>query len=158
MIVADPLFGERTAPALPAGSATRPPTLRDRLSTIYFTPLGGTAEEARAIKTLFPEAAVFSGSRASKAAVQRADAPRVLHIASHGFFLADASGASAGGGAAAGAGVDVENPLLRSGLALAGQIVGLHGGRISVQRPSGPSAKALGRSVTRPVGSGPPRP
>jgi hypothetical protein len=44
------------------------------------------------------------------------------------------------------------------GLALARQIVGLHGGRISVQRPSGPSAKGLGRSVTRPVGSGPPRP
>jgi CHAT domain-containing protein len=76
------------------------------LSTVYFTPLAATAEEGRAIKALFPEAALFTGSQARKATLQRVDAPRMLHIASHGFFVKDA--------------VDGGNPLLRAGLALAG--------------------------------------
>ena len=64
-------------------------------------------EEANAIKTLFPDALLFTGSRARKAALQQVEAPRMLHIASHGFFLQDAH-------------VNGENPLLRAGLALAG--------------------------------------
>ena len=43
-------------------------------------------------------------------ALKAVNAPRVLHIATHGFFLADED---SGDGA-------LENPLLRSGLALAG--------------------------------------
>lgn len=74
---------------------------------MYFAPLAATAEEALAIKGLFPDATLFTGNRAQKAFLQRVQAPRILHIASHGFFLQD-SGATA------------DNPLLRSGLALAG--------------------------------------
>src|SRR5262249_12971440 len=54
-----------------------------------------------------------------QAAMERLNAPRILHIATHGFFLQDASrqaNAKAGGGA----NDDPENPLLRSGLALSG--------------------------------------
>jgi CHAT domain-containing protein len=93
---------------------------------MYFAPLSATAVEGRAIKELFPEATLFTGQHASKAAIQRAEAPRVLHIASHGFFLREpASGGSPSPSAAVGTrGIrptaDVENPLLRSGLALAG--------------------------------------
>jgi CHAT domain-containing protein len=91
VILADPVFGE------PGSDA----------SALYFAPLAATAEEGRAIKALFPEATLLTGRSATKAALQRVEAPRMLHIASHGFFLADA-------------GVNQENPLLRSGLALAG--------------------------------------
>jgi CHAT domain-containing protein len=98
------------------------------LSTVYFAPLANTAEEARAIKGLFPEAILLTGSRATKTALERVDAPRMLHIASHGFFLKDAaidttppSAAPANSGArAVESTVMAQNPLLRSGLALAG--------------------------------------
>jgi CHAT domain-containing protein len=114
VIFADPLFGEPLLAS--AGSpieraagqtARRSVTTGDELSTMYFAPLAATAEEARAIKALFPEATLFTGARATKAALQRVEAPRMLHIASHGFFLQDEH-------------LSAENPLLRAGLALAG--------------------------------------
>jgi CHAT domain-containing protein len=120
IIVADPLFGEpgetghpSPAPAggLAALQARRHGTVSQRsgtgggdLATMYFAPLASTAEEARAIKALFPESTLLTGTRATKAALRRVEAPRMLHIASHGFFLQDPA----------------EAPLLRSGLALAG--------------------------------------
>jgi CHAT domain-containing protein len=116
LILADPLFGE--PPAAPPNSpvlqvaSTRAPRrglTPDRdASSMYFAPLAASAEEARAIKGLFPEAALLTGSHATKATLQHAEAPSILHIASHGFFLQDGERGSA------------ENPLLRSGLALAG--------------------------------------
>ena len=118
LIVADPLFGEPTVHAQRASLPAPRRAQRDGLSSIYFAPLAGTAEEGRAIKALFPEATLLSGSRATKAAIQRADAPRLLHVASHAFFLPDAQTRSSD--AVTDAGVDVQNPLLRSGLALTG--------------------------------------
>ena len=125
VIVADPLFGA-AAPA--AGAARRSDSSGDDLSTRYFAPLAATAAEGRAIKRLFPEATLLTGGHATKAAMQRAEAPRMLHIASHGFFLREpaASGSPSptpppnGVRPATAATVPVENPLLRSGLALAG--------------------------------------
>jgi CHAT domain-containing protein len=92
VVVADPLFGE-------PGTTTAA-----KRSSMYFAPLAGTAAEARAIKALFPEAVLLTGRNATKDAVTRLESPRILHIASHGFFLRQ----------------PVDNPLLRSGLALAG--------------------------------------
>jgi len=92
LIVADPTFGP--APQTHA---------------IYFTPLPGTALEAQSIKTLFPDAMVLRGTRATKSALAHAEAPALLHIATHGFFLQDSTGAA-----------QIANPLLRSGLALNG--------------------------------------
>jgi CHAT domain-containing protein len=94
VIVADPLFGEAAAPP-----------------DHYFAPLSGSGAEARVIKQLFPGASLLTGSRASKAALEQVHGPWILHIASHGFFLG--SGGDRAGPAAT-------NPLLRSGLALAG--------------------------------------
>lgn len=114
VIFADPVFGEPATPtqeqirAISWDRTTRSSIATgDNPSAVYFAPLAATADEARAIKALFPEAAVFTGQRATKAALQQVKAPRMLHIASHGFFLRDANNALA-------------NPLLRSGLALAG--------------------------------------
>jgi CHAT domain-containing protein len=115
VIFANPAFGEpsRTNGGQPglrptAASATnRGATTGNDLSAVYFAPLAATAAEAHAIKALFPDALLFMGTHATKAALQHVDAPRMLHIASHGFFLRDEHN-------------DVQNPLLRSGLALAG--------------------------------------
>ena len=100
VIVADPLFGEPGTTSV-APSAHQ---FADDLSSMYFAPLAGSGAEARAINALFPEATLLTGKNATKAAMTHLEAPRILHIASHGFFLQQ----------------KVENPLLRSGLALAG--------------------------------------
>ncbi len=112
VIFADPLFGEPGTTSVPhqtsaSQTAQRSVTSGEKLSTVYFTPLAATAEEANAIKALYPDSVLFTGSRASKATLQQVEAPRMLHIASHGFFLQEAH-------------VNGENPLLRAGLALAG--------------------------------------
>jgi CHAT domain-containing protein len=112
-IFADPIFGEpppssgSAVPVRTTTAARRSVTTGPERSSVYFAPLAATAEEALAIKNLFPDSTLFTGERAQKAFLQRVQAPRILHIASHGFFLQDA-------------GATAENPLLRSGLALAG--------------------------------------
>jgi len=111
VIVADPLFGEPP----PARAAGRRGTAGDDPRSTFFAPLAGSAVEGRSIKTLFPDATLLTGGRATKAALQRAEAPLMLHIASHGFFMREAPGARTQGATA-----EPANPLLRSGLALAG--------------------------------------
>lgn len=112
VIVADPQFDSeaslKPAPAAGARPAQRSVTSAGDLRGLYFAPLDGTAEEAKAIQSRFADAIALTGSRASKSALMKVDAPRILHIATHGFFLE--------GNAAR----KIENPLLRSGLALAG--------------------------------------
>jgi CHAT domain-containing protein/tetratricopeptide (TPR) repeat protein len=116
VIVADPVFGEPAgettrAQASPALVAKRSITSVDDLSRAYFAPLSGTALEARRIKSLFPDATVLARDQATKAAVLHLEAPHVLHIATHGFFIQDPQH-------------KVANPLLRSGLALSGANLG----------------------------------
>ncbi|HEX2456982.1 MAG TPA: CHAT domain-containing tetratricopeptide repeat protein [Vicinamibacterales bacterium] len=134
VIIANPLFGEpqttiarQAMKQVPRTRGLRSSvTTGDDLSSIYFSPLTITAEEGRAIKALFPEATLLTGNRATKAALERLDAPLLLHIASHGFFLSDAAGdaraasSSSYGTRTVSTSVRIENPLLRSGLALAG--------------------------------------
>ena len=116
VIVADPLFGEPDASVTRRASAAQDfhsVTDGPDGSDFYFAPLLGSALEARTIKSLFPDAALLTGRRATKAVLERMAAPSILHIASHGFFLDDTfSGAPSS--------VLARNPLLRSGLALAG--------------------------------------
>jgi CHAT domain-containing protein/Tfp pilus assembly protein PilF len=138
LVIADPAFGEVPASMLAradqpnlkipiATNKQRSITTGPDLSTVYFAPLTGTAQEAHAIQSLFPEARVLLGAQATKAALKQADAPRILHIATHGFYLQDAAAdAPSGVGKpdndtrAIRATVRIENPLLRSGLALSG--------------------------------------
>jgi tetratricopeptide (TPR) repeat protein/CHAT domain-containing protein len=91
-----------------------------------WTPLGGTADEARTLKHMLPGALVLTGAAATETALKQVRGPRILHIATHGFFLPDQVSTARkdffGGlgpfGLAPGA--LAENPLLRSGLVLAG--------------------------------------
>jgi len=139
LVVADPLFGEpltqlakvdatKAPPVAMAARRRRSVTTGPDLQSVYFAPLGGTAQEARAIQALFPEAQVLTGAQATKDALQHVAAPQILHIATHGFFLQDASATTSQaarqsrthGTRAIHAEVKIQNPLLRSGLALSG--------------------------------------
>lgn len=102
------------------------------LSQLRFGPLPGTAAEAEAIKDILPKATFLTADQATENAVKIVKSPRILHIATHGFFLADSESSRVNTRGlsvvfdddsvvrAASLGSNVENPLLRSGLALAG--------------------------------------
>ncbi len=146
VIIADPMFGE-PAPRKPGiaevvstkqasgnpsrVAARRSMTMAADLSAVYFAPLTGTAVEARAIQLQFPDAQLLTGRAATEAAVKHVNAPSILHIATHGFFLTNpkppASANSANDTRGVQANADTENPLLRSGLALAGANLGQTG-------------------------------
>lgn len=95
------------------------------LATLVFDPLINTKDEAVAIKKVLPNANVMLGKNATETAVKQLRSPSILHLATHGFFIADVEQnlnasqeleleprpAKI---------LQIENPLLRSGLALAG--------------------------------------
>ena len=141
VVLANPDFGTTAAAegnrelqikqgaANPGETATRDAVDFSQLS---FSPLPGTAEEARVLQTLLPNATVWTQASATKQAIKHSTAPSILHIATHGFFLQDvvippvpmaSRGLSISGVQPedrVAPGVRIENPLLRSGLALAG--------------------------------------
>src|SRR5262249_51302883 len=126
LVIANPAFGRVAAGNLQGWAQIDPPQ-------IFFQPLPGTKHEALAIKAMLLEASVLMREQATETVLKQARAPRILHIATHGFFLSDQEAAPEGtrgfpndyplrvsdlllGKWAA----KIENPLLRSGLALAG--------------------------------------
>ncbi|HVF56604.1 MAG TPA: CHAT domain-containing tetratricopeptide repeat protein [Pyrinomonadaceae bacterium] len=138
LVLANPLFDwSADAPPSKAEDEEQGLEIASRLrsfdfSNVRFSPLPGTAAEAEALRLILPKARVLTGAKATETALKEANAPRVLHIATHGFFLADeeqeASLATPGlsrelemeeADAQPHRGAR-ENPLLRSGLALAG--------------------------------------
>ncbi|WP_437534160.1 CHAT domain-containing tetratricopeptide repeat protein [Sorangium sp. So ce726] len=121
LVIADPAFGSLSELA-PDNDATR--GLRSaELAGARFPPLPGTEREAEAVRSALASATVLTGPSATEEALKRAQRPRVLHIATHGFFLPD-QGSAADPANTRGAEIEghawSENPLLRSGLALAG--------------------------------------
>lgn len=102
---------------------------------LQFTPLPGTEEELLSIMEIMgpDKAEMYTGAAARKSLVYSKKAPRILHLATHGFFLGDMqtrdpvpsapsraiSVTSASALDSKGPALKV-NPLLRSGLVLAG--------------------------------------
>jgi CHAT domain-containing protein/Tfp pilus assembly protein PilF len=90
-----------------------------------FLPLPGTAAEAQAIAKIFPTLKILSGKQATESALKQLHGPQILHVATHGFFLPIVREESLEKSDLQLAGVSsmqvpkTENPLLRSGLALA---------------------------------------
>jgi CHAT domain-containing protein len=135
VVLADPDF---SAPAS-SSSHTAPQVARpdsvDRFFTLArsglesraWTPLPGTRQEARFLQRLIPRAQVLLGPQASKERLLTQSTPAVLHIATHGFFLEDASAPEDSRAAAhfstlgeSSPAQQLPDPLLRSGLVLAG--------------------------------------
>jgi CHAT domain-containing protein/tetratricopeptide (TPR) repeat protein len=129
VIVADPDYGV----AAPAGARGRAPTAR----LTNWQRLPGTADEAAAITPVLQRITgvpplVLPGPQAREAAVKALASPAVLHLATHGFFVAAPAPAPvsqltrglevslSGAGSAADEGDAMLSPLLRSGLVLAG--------------------------------------
>jgi CHAT domain-containing protein len=99
------------------------------LSRAKFTPLPGTQGEAEAIHKVIPQATMLTASQATEAALKQVRGPEFLHVATHGFFLANTSKEQRGSRAlvlekdvpaAERPTFKIKDPLLRSGLALAG--------------------------------------
>jgi CHAT domain-containing protein len=131
VIVADPDYdATRNAIASRSRDVGLPESAgsKSNLVQVYFPPLKGAAGEARALKTILPEATVFTGEQATEAALKELHSPGILHVATHGFFLRDQEIRLVGARdlildteqSVASSNQPIENPLLRSGLALAG--------------------------------------
>jgi CHAT domain-containing protein/Tfp pilus assembly protein PilF len=136
LVMADPLFGKavsRTPAAVAKTSKASANRRSAELASVNFIALPGTAEEAQALGRILPNARVLTGARATEAALKAVDGPTILHVATHGFFLDKPKpeqkvqrGVGRGGGfnEALSETLRGENPLLRSGLALAGANAG----------------------------------
>ena len=121
------------------------------LSDVHFNPLPGTAREGERIARLMQQHQQafrhYTGADATEAALAEVSHPRILHLATHGFFL-DGLAALEGDGGTGLRGFEpvtlevgggqiapsaalrpkpVGNPLLRSGLALTGANLGVRG-------------------------------
>ena len=107
----------------------------ETLSQLHFDNLPGSLREVNEISEMWPTSAgratILSGRSATETAVKTAvDGRRVVHLATHGFFLGEDCAPAASGSWAAGSPTlpkspDAmervpENPLLLSGLAFAG--------------------------------------
>jgi tetratricopeptide (TPR) repeat protein/CHAT domain-containing protein len=99
---------------------------------MHFDPLPGSLIEVKSIsKTIGADKCmVRTGDNATEQVLFQAESPRILHIATHGFFLSDQDlptlkddrgiVSQIQNPAPAGKHLKIENPLIRSGLALSG--------------------------------------
>jgi CHAT domain-containing protein len=117
LLVANPAFDQKN-PSV-GNRAASSSAQENRLN---FSPLPGTEREAQEIPSLVPGQAklkqVLVGGQATESAVKSAHSPRIMHLATHGFFLEDKviSPDQEGRGGTR----KYENPLVRAGLAFAG--------------------------------------
>jgi CHAT domain-containing protein/Tfp pilus assembly protein PilF len=130
LVVANPLFGTGETAADQADTQALP---QNNSREVFFQALPGTNREALAIKAVLPETSLLLREDATEAALKHARAPRILHIATHGFFLDDQEPPPPDTRGVSSLtplrisdprmikwAAKIENPLLRSGLALAG--------------------------------------
>jgi tetratricopeptide (TPR) repeat protein len=99
LLVGNPTYGRPGE--LIAQADTRAIDFENRI----FPALPGTGREVAAISAQLPGALVYSETDATEAVIKEHPQPSILHIATHGFFEVSA---------------DSPNPLLQSGLILAG--------------------------------------
>ena len=116
LAVANPAFENGTGTPPVASHRGAHPSCAD-FASVQFGSLPGSLEEVHTILQIWNsrgwQGRELSGKAATETAVkQNVAGKRVVHFATHGFFLDGACPLSAGG--------SLDNPLLRSGLALAG--------------------------------------
>jgi CHAT domain-containing protein/tetratricopeptide (TPR) repeat protein len=128
LVVADPDFD---LTARPGQASTQAATHRGRQSSdrgagvLEWDRLNGTRAEGQTVAGMLG-VQPWLGDQVLAARVKGCRSPRILHLATHGFFLADQErdpnqeGWVVGGGLGRLSGLRLDNPLLRSGLVLAG--------------------------------------
>lgn len=127
LVVGGPAYGSKQAHHEPGGDsrAARPVDF----GQVYFPPLEGALQESQEIGKLLPRALVLTDAQATEGALKQAHAPRILHIATHGFFLETWQDSwvgrrglelSTSPGDRTGPVALPDDPMLRSGLAFAG--------------------------------------
>ena len=135
VIVANPQFSIGSKTRASGGPQANSEESRIGFMGVYipqFKPLAGTADEAKSISAVLPDSKVISGKDATESVIKDQKGPRILHIATHGFFLPDAPEAPQPSPQTKQRSVIVtfkkssidtvrhENALLRSGIVLAG--------------------------------------
>ena len=126
-LAADPAF-DWISPSLNTQSSERSsgiPTSQPLIKK--FLPLDGTGEEFAIVPPLIAgeQKIAVDGQHATEQAVVQSNRPRVLHLATHGFFLEDQPDLKSESSSVSNEGLvripaGYENPLVRSGLAFAG--------------------------------------
>ena len=115
VVFANPDFGSQ---AITQASGT------GDLQSIRLKPLPGTADEAAALeKRTGKTVKVFLGPDATEAELRQVNSPRILHLATHGFFLPEVELGKQTNPLQQPSEIPktkLENPMHRSGLALAG--------------------------------------
>lgn len=150
LVIANPDFdlsgnGPEPEPRVDRG----PDPVAMRSAGLQFTPLSGTAIEGERVGALLG-VRPWDQAEALESDLRACQSPRILHIATHGFFLPspqrDKHGLLTGqsamalfdpAGPARLSGSALENPLLRSGLALAGANTWLRGGSLPPRAEDG---------------------
>ena len=145
LIVANPIFGRVETIFMRGSQGFGNSQASDQVwgqidpAEVFFQSLPGTEPEALAIKALLPEASLLLRAQATETALKQSRAPHILHIATHGFFLNDQGSTTVETLGVPGDdsmrnslrlskwAAKIKNPLLRSGLALAG-VNERHGG------------------------------
>jgi len=107
VLIGNPTYG--LPGTLVAQADTDNPTRAINFSQRIFPALPGTQAEVDLIAPLLPAAAVYTRINATEAVIKQQTEPSILHIATHGFFEPTN---------------DTTNPLLQSGLILAGAAAG----------------------------------
>ena len=117
LIIAGPDFDAGQLEKGPDHNSVQPKIISRSAEGLYFSPLPGALREGLAIQKSLPDTGVtrfLSGEAATRDAVisMVMRKPKLLHIATHGYSIADVS-----------APPDARDPFLSSGLALAGSNV-----------------------------------
>jgi CHAT domain-containing protein len=108
---------------------------------LYFTRLSGTEAEGHAVAEILG-VSPFVSHLALEGILRQCSSPAVLHIATHGFFLPDQGSdpslvSGFGTSPEQASSIQTENPLLRSGLALAGANTWLAGAALPSEAGDG---------------------
>jgi CHAT domain-containing protein/tetratricopeptide (TPR) repeat protein len=125
MVLANPNFGSSQSRSPNLVASTQAKQRSADLTGVQWDALPATALEGKQIALLLGTEAIL-GDAATVSLLERSPSPRILHIASHGFFVGDQDippqdplrASLAGGGQVAR--FQGEDPLLRSGIVLAG--------------------------------------